>query len=156
MWHLSFPVWQFVIRGTVIYIFALVLIRLSGKREIGQMGAGEFVAILLVSNAVQNAMNGGDNSITGGLVLATVIIGLSVLIAYVSSRSPVADRIIRGQATVLIRDGKLVEGNVRRQFLSREEIQSAIEDQGADDISQVDLAVLESNGKVVVRKKREQ
>lgn len=153
MWKSTVPLWDLVIRGAIIYIFVLLLIRLSGKREIGQMGAGEFVAILLVSNAVQNAMNGGDNSITGGLVLSAVIVGLSVIFAFLSFKSQFVEYLIRGAPTVLIEDGKLLERNVRREFMSREEIEAALEDQGVDNISQVKLAVLESNGKVVVRKR---
>src|SRR5258708_23046300 len=74
LWSPSFPVWQFILRGSVIYISILLLLRLGGKRQVGQMGTGEFVAILLISNAVQNAMNGGGNSITRGLILAGVFV----------------------------------------------------------------------------------
>src|SRR6266700_2263913 len=87
LWTPSFPFWQFILRGAVVYLAVLLLLRLGGKRQIGQMGTGQFVAILLISNAVQNAMNGGDNSITGGLILTTVIILLSVGIAYLTYRS---------------------------------------------------------------------
>jgi len=155
MWHMSLPFWQFIIRGSIIYIFVLFLIRISGKREIGQMGAGEFVAILLVSNAVQNAMNGGDNSITAGLILSTVIIGLSTLFAYLALQSRVLDHLIKGQPTTLIRDGRIIARNARREFISQSEIQSALEAQGVDDIKQVKLAILESDGKIVVREKKQ-
>ena len=76
-----------IVRAGVVYIAVLILLRISGKRQMGQMGATEFVAILLISNAVQNAMNGGDNSLIGGLLLAVVLVGLSTLISFLTYRS---------------------------------------------------------------------
>ena len=99
LWRVSFPYWQFVLRAAIVYIFILVLIRIGGKREVGQMGAGEFVAILLISNAVQNSMNGGDNSVTGGLIMATVIVLLSTLVAYLTYKSKTFERVIQGTPT---------------------------------------------------------
>src|SRR5579872_3444105 len=87
LWSTSFPWWIFVVRGAVVYVAVLLLLRLGGKRQVGQMGTGEFVAVLLISNAVQNAMNGGDNSITGGLILAVVIVALSYFVTYATFRS---------------------------------------------------------------------
>src|SRR5471030_764488 len=97
LWSPSFPLWHFVLRGTVVYLSVILLLRLGGKRQVGQMGVGEFVAILLISNAVQNAMNGGDNSITGGIILATVIVGLSVLIDYLTYRSTTLEAWVEGR-----------------------------------------------------------
>jgi uncharacterized membrane protein YcaP (DUF421 family) len=77
------------IRAAVVYFSILILLRISGKRQLGQMGATEFVTILLISNAVQNSMNGGDNSLSGGLLLALVLIILSSLISYITYRSRV-------------------------------------------------------------------
>src|SRR5476649_1454775 len=84
--HSELPWWSLVIRAVVVYVAVLVLLRISGKRQVGQMGMTEFVALLLISNAVQNSMNGGDNSLVGGLVLATVLVVLSKGVGYVSYR----------------------------------------------------------------------
>src|SRR3984893_10200226 len=124
LWIPSFPIWHFVIRGSLIYIAILLLLRLGGKRQIGQMGAGEFVAILLISNAVQNAMNGGDNSITGGLILSTVIILLSVAIAYLTYKSKHWEAWIEGRPTLLIHQGIVVQKNLEKEFLSPHELKS--------------------------------
>src|ERR1700674_4255221 len=102
LWTPSFPLWHFILRGSVIYGAILLLLRLGGKRQVGQMATGEFVAILLISNAVQNAMNGGDNSLTAGLVLATVLILLSVAAAYLAYRSKRWEELLQGRPTLLI------------------------------------------------------
>src|SRR3954471_22910725 len=95
------PYWNLIVRAIVVYLAVLILLRISGKRQLGQMGATEFVAILLISNAVQNSMNGGDNSLTGGLILATVLVGLSALISYLTYRSRFFSTIFEGTPTLL-------------------------------------------------------
>lgn len=155
MWHLSFAWWEFIIRAAVVYAFVLLLIRLGGKREIGQMGAGEFVAILLVSNAVQNSMNGGDNSISGGLILSTVIIGLSVLVAYLTYKSRKLENIIQGQPRVLIRNGQVIEQKMRKELLNIHELRAILRRQGVQNLHDVALATLESDGYVSVTLKGE-
>src|SRR5438105_7271326 len=114
LWSPAFPVWHFVLRGSVIYLAILLLLRLGGKRQIGQMGPGEFVAILLISNAVQNAMNGGDNSISGGILLASVLILLSVAFAYLTYKSRHWANILEGTPTLLIHEGKLLRTNLEK------------------------------------------
>src|ERR1700722_9488052 len=98
-----------IIRAVVVYLAVLILLRISGKRQVGQMGATEFVAILLISNAVQNAMNGGDNSLTGGLLLAAILIALSTLISFLTFRSPFFTALFEGTPTLLIHKGKLIK-----------------------------------------------
>ena len=115
LWHTSIPYWEFVLRAVVVYVAILLLLRLGGKRQIGQMGAGEFVAILLISNAVQNSMNGGDNSITGGLILASVIIVLSVFVAWLTYKSKRWEIIIQGRPTLLVHHGKILHKNLDRR-----------------------------------------
>ena len=84
MWGPSLPWWHFIVRASVVYIVVLLLLRLGGKRQVGQMGTAQLVALLLISNAVQNAMNGNDGSITGGIILAGVIMGWSYVFELVS------------------------------------------------------------------------
>src|SRR6266851_9197123 len=143
LWTLSFPWWHFVLRGSVVYIAILLLLRLGGKRQIGQMGTGEFVAILLISNAVQNAMNGGDNSITGGLLLATTIILLSVLVAYATFKSKKVEALIQGRPRLLIHHGELLQQNLEKELLNVHELKTILRRQGIHDLSEIDQAVLE-------------
>jgi len=116
LWALSFPWWHFVLRGGIVYVAVLFLLRLGGKREIGQMGAGEFVAILLISNAVQNAMNGGDNSITSGMILASTLILLSGLFAYLTYKSRRWANLLEGTPTLLIHEGNCCAITWKKSF----------------------------------------
>jgi uncharacterized membrane protein YcaP (DUF421 family) len=155
LWNPSFAYWQFIVRGAVIYLAVLLLLRLGGKRQIGQMGTGEFVAILLISNAVQNAMNGGDNSITGGLILAAVLIGLSVLVDYLTYRSKACEVVLQGRPTLLIHQGKLLHPNLEKELLNVHEVKTMLRRQGIHDLAEVREAVLESGGWISVIKKDE-
>ncbi len=155
LWTPAFPWWHFVIRAGVVYCFVLVLLRLGGKRQIGQMGAGQFVAILLISNAVQNAMNGGDNSITGGLVLAGVIISLSVLAAYAAFKSKRWEALLQGHPTLLIHKGEILHANLEKELLNVHELKTLLRRQGLHNLDEIAEAVLESNGSVTVIKKSE-
>jgi uncharacterized membrane protein YcaP (DUF421 family) len=152
MWNMSFPGWQFIVRAAVVYIAIIVLLRLGGKRQVGQMGVGELVAILLISNAVQNSMNGGDNSITGGLILASVIIVLSIFMEYATFRSKRFENLIQGRPTLLIHHGKMIEHNLDRERLSPSELKAILRRQGIHDIHEVAEAILESDGYVSVTK----
>jgi len=155
LWITSFPLWHFVLRAGIVYTSVLLLLRLGGKRQIGQMGAGQFVAILLISNAVQNAMNGGDNSITGGLVLAAVIIGLSVLVAYMMFKSKKLEALFQGEPTILIHRGEIIQGNLKKELLNIHELKTILRRQGLHNLDEIAEAVLESNGSLSVIRKSE-
>src|ERR1700674_1306405 len=82
MWNLSLPWWEFVLRGAIVYVFLLVILRITGKRNTGQLAPFDLVLLLVLSNAVQNSMNGGDNTLTGGLVSATTLVMLNYAVGY--------------------------------------------------------------------------
>jgi len=153
LWDVSFPHWEFVVRAAVVYVFVLFLLRLGGKRQIGQMGVGEFVAILLISNAVQNSMNGGDNSITGGLILATALILLSVLVEYVTFKSKRIENLIQGRPTLLVHNGRILKENLQKEMLSTHELAALLRRQGIHRVDEIDSAILESDGFVSVTRK---
>src|SRR5258708_3707801 len=100
MFSPTVPVLELVLRAVVVYIAVLLLLRLGGKRQVGQMGVGEFVAVLLISNAVQNAMTGGDASLGGGVLLAAVIIALSSAVAYLTFRSKRFEELLQGRPSL--------------------------------------------------------
>src|SRR6187401_2478007 len=87
MWSLSLPWWEFMVRGAVVYVFVILLLRVTGKRQTGQLEPFDLVLLLVLSNAVQNSMNGGDNSITGGLILAATLVGLNWLTGWITFKS---------------------------------------------------------------------
>jgi uncharacterized membrane protein YcaP (DUF421 family) len=155
LFEVSFPYWQFIFRGAVVYISVLMLLRMGGKRQVGQMGVGEFVAILLISNAVQNAMNGGDNSITGGIILSAVIVSLSVGVAYLTYRSKRWQHIIQGHPTLLIHKGRILHQNMRKERMNNHELKALLRRQGIHEIHEVAEAVLESDGMLSVTKASE-
>lgn len=152
LWIPSLPFAHLLIRAAVVYVFVLILLRLSGKRQIGQMGPAEFVALLLVSNAVQNSMNGGDNSITGGLVLAAVIMGLSGLLGWLSYRSKRISDLIQGRPIMLVYKGEIVVHNLVKSGLAQRELHVMLRHQGFEDIRGIHEAVLEANGQLSVIK----
>jgi uncharacterized membrane protein YcaP (DUF421 family) len=146
MIHMDISAANLTIRAVVVYLSIVILLRISGKRQMGQMGATEFVAILLISNAVQNAMNGGDNSLAGGLLLAVVLIALSTLISYLTYRVQFFSSIFEGTPTILIHKGKLVSKNLARERLSIKELRVLLRKQGVHEIHEISAAVLEADG----------
>lgn len=150
LWLPSLPLAQILLRAAVTYAFVLLLLRLGGKRQIGQMGPAEFVALLLVSNAVQNSMNGGDDSITGGLILAGVIVGLSSAVGYFSYRSKRLADFIQGRPVLLVYKGEIIAPNLEKSRIASRELHVLLRHQGFHDLREIHEAVLEANGSLSV------
>ena len=155
MLHMTLPVSEFIIRAVVVYVAVLVLLRISGKREMGQMGATEFVAILLISNAVQNSMNGGDNSVTGGLILAVALIATSSLITYLTYKSKIARSLFEGTPTMLVHRGKILKANLRRERLNESDLKILLRKQGFHSLTEIETAILEADGQLSVFREAE-
>ena len=94
---MSIAWWEFVLRGIIIYVFLIALLRLTGKRQIGQMAPFDLVLLLVLSNAVQNSMNGGDNSVIGGMISAVTLVGLNWVVGILTFRSKTAEALIEGR-----------------------------------------------------------
>ena len=150
--HLDVPALNLIFRGFVVFTSVLILLRISGKRQLGQMSASEFVAILLISNAVQNAMNGGDNSLAGGLILAAVLISLSALVSWLTFRSRILSRILEGTPTLIIHKGRLVRKNLEHEKLNLSELKVLLRKQGIHEFHLVETAILEADGTLSVAK----
>ena len=134
------------IRAVVVFLSVLVLLRISGKKQVGQMGATEFVAILLISNAVQNSMNGGDNSLIGGIWLAFVLIVLSWGISVLTYRSRFFSSLFEGTPRLLVHNGKLIQSHLHKERISLTELKTLFRKQGIHHLSEVKSAVLEADG----------
>lgn len=141
---------QIIIRSAVVYVFLLVLLRFTGKRQIGQLAPFDLVLLLVLSNAVQNAMNGGDNSVLGGLISATTLVALNSLVALITARSKRAEALIEGHPMVLIHNGKLYDTMMDRANITRHELNSALRQAGCGCVEDVKYAVLENNGAISV------
>ena len=144
-----------VLRAAVVYLSVLILLRLSGKKQMGQLGATEFVAILLISNAVQNSMNGGDNSLSGGLLLAIVLISLSTLISYLTYKNRYFSLLFEGSPTLLIHKGQLIHKHLRKERMSESELRTLLRKQGFHHFQEISNAILESDGTLSVTKMTE-
>ena len=150
LFQLSAPWWHFVLRGVVIYLLVMLLIRVSGKRAVGQFTPFDLVLLILIGNAVQNGLNGGDDSLTGAAILAVCLIALNYAVAFVTSRSRAAEKIIEGVPVVLARDGHLFAGVLKRELVSDDDFTEALRMNGVADVADVQLALLETNGSISV------
>ena len=155
LFQLSAPWWHFVLRACAIYALVMVLVRVSGKRAVGQFTPFDLVLLILIGNAVQNGINGGDNSLTGAAIMATTLIALKYAVAYVTSRNRKVEKFVEGVPVLLARDGQLFEAVLRRELVSREDFREALRMNGVDDVAEVELALLETNGSISVVKKRD-
>ncbi len=150
LFELAMPWWEFVLRAAVVYVAVLVLVRLSGKRTIGQFTPFDMLLLVLLGTAVQNSLIGEDVSLLGGLILATTLIGLNYLVGFVTSRSARADRFIEGVPVVLARDGKLFERVMKKELLSGADFEEAMRKSGCENRGDVKLALLETNGQITI------
>jgi len=149
MFNLSAPWWNIVVRTLIIYVAVLIGLRLTGKREIGQMTPFDLVLILLIANAVQNAMVGSDNSVTGGLIAAGVLLVGNYGLAQARERLPWLRRAVEGSPTLLVNEGKFVQEHLRREGLNEDEV-AAIREHGVADVQDVRMAVLEVDGSISI------
>lgn len=147
---LAIPVWDIALRTFVVYVVLLLLVRLAGKREIGQMTAFDVVVIMLVANAVQNAMVGPDNSLIGGLAAAVVLIGVNYGVASLGIRSGLFKRALRGHPTLLVSRGQFVTPNLQREEIDPDDVVMAMREHGVESLEQVKLAVLETDGSISI------
>ncbi len=139
-----------VVRSLLVFVFLVVALRLGGKRELGQINVLDLAVLLLVSNALQNAMIGADNSLIGGIVGATTLFVVNYLFVRVVFRSRRASRILEGTPTVLLEHGRLHERALRSEVITEEELHSAALERGFERLADVDLIVLEPDGHLAV------
>ena len=146
MFLMPLPILEKLLRPVIVYLVLVLLLRLFGKRELAQLNPFDLVVLLSLSNTVQNAIIGDDNSVTGGLIGAFSLLAINWLVVRVLFRSRRLTRVIEGRATVLVRDGQIDKKALERESLSREELLSVIHRQGFEDFDQVRRCELEPNG----------
>src|SRR2546428_9190113 len=154
MWRAALSWWEFILRGIIIYGFLLVLLRLTGKRQVGQLAPFDLVLLLVLSNSVQNAMNGGDNSVLGGLISASVLVLLNYLLGLATYRSKKLEALVEGRPEILIHNGKLFTKVLEREKLTHHELNAALRAAGCACVEEVQYAVLENNGTISVQPKK--
>ena len=146
MFQMPLPLLEKLLRPVIIYLVLILLLRLFGKRELAQLNPFDLVVLLSLSNTVQNAIIGDDNSITGGVIGAFGLLGINWLVVKTLYSSPRLTRMIEGRETVLVRDGKIDQKAIRRESLTHKELMEVIHRQGFEHLSQVRQCVLEPNG----------
>ena len=144
-WH---TLLQIALRTGVIYLVVLIGVRLSGKREVGQMTPFDLTLLLLLSNSVQNAMTGPDTSLVGGIVAACTLLILNYGIGTLSGTNPAFRRLVQGEPSLLVHDGVAIESHMAREHVSMDELERALREHGIANVRDVALAVLEVDGSI--------
>ncbi len=139
---------EIVLRTVVIYLVVLVGVRLSGKREVGQMTPFDLVLLLLISNSVQNAMTGPDTSVLGGIAAAITLLIMNYLVAEVAGTNRRFRRFVEGQPSLLVHDGKVIEPHMAKEHVSMDQLQRAMREHGINTYHDLALAVLEVDGSI--------
>lgn len=150
LFELSAPWWHFVLRAVAVYAMVMVLIRLSGKRAVGQFTPFDLVMLILIGNAVQNGLNGGDNSLTGALLLAGCLIVLNFIVAWSTARFQRVEQVVEGVPKVLARNGTVFHDVLRHELVSLDDFHKALRMNNLADVEDVALALLETNGSISV------
>lgn len=143
------------LRTAIVYSCVLIGLRLSGKREVGQMTPFDLVLLMLLANAVQNAMTGPDTSVTGGLAAAATLLAINLLVTRFVWRNRRLRKFVEGTPTLLIHHGVTLEANLARERISLDDLHEIIRERGVESVKDVGLAVLEVDGTISILKKDE-
>ena len=152
IWHdmfvLGIPVAEKIVRPILVYFFLIIGLRLSGKRELAQLNPFDLVVLLTLSNTVQNAIIGDDNTLVGGVIGASTLLGVNYLVARVLYSNRRLERIVEGDADVLVENGEVRHDRLKKELLTVAELESAAHRQGFASLDEVDRAVLEMGGAI--------
>jgi uncharacterized membrane protein YcaP (DUF421 family) len=159
IWHdlfaMGIPVTEKAVRTAAVYLLIVVLLRLAGKRDMAGLNSLDLCVMLLLSNVVQNAVIGPDNSLVGGVLGAVILVGLNAALAQLVSRSGALSRLTEGTPTTLAADGKWNVRALRREALRRDDVDAALRRQNANDVSELQSLILQPGGAVVATVKPE-
>ena len=150
IFDMSVPWYEILLRTFVVYVTVLVLLRVAGKRELGQMTPFDLVVILVIANAVQNAMTGGDNSLIGGMLAAATLTVVNIAVGRWGSRLPLFRRLVASEPRLLLRDGKPIKKALDEERVDIEELEMAAREHGIADLAGVAAAVLEEDGSISI------
>ncbi|WLT29953.1 DUF421 domain-containing protein [Geothrix sp. PMB-07] len=150
MWKIAQPWWEFVLRGLLVYGFLLITLRLTGKRQVGQLAPFDLVLLLVLSNAVQNSMNAGDNTVAAGFILVATLLAANGLLSWITWRSKKAETLLEGRPQILVHNGQVDEAMLAAERITRHELMAAVRQAGLSDLAEVRVAILETNGRINV------
>ena len=147
---MNFDFLEIIGRSVVVYLFIVIAIRIAGKKELAQLSVIDLVFILLISNAVQNAMVGSDSSLVGGIVAAATLFIVNIILKFVTYKFKKANSLLEGEPVLLIHNGVLIQKNLDKEKIPLDEIEAAVREHGVDKIKDVNLAVLEIDGNISI------
>lgn len=148
MFVLAVPLLEKILRPIAIYAFLIISLRLSGKRELVQLNPFDLVVLLTLSNTVQNAIIGDDNTVTGGVIGATSLLVVNYLVVRFLYNHRQLDQFVEGRADILIEEGKVRMGNLKRELITMAQLEAAARKQGFESIHEVQQCVLEPGGTI--------
>lgn len=154
MLHLGLPVAEKMLRPVLVYTFLVVGLRMAGKRELAQLNPFDLVVLLTLSNTVQNAIIGDDNSVTGGVIGASTLLAVNYLVVRFLFRHESLDRLVEGDADVLVEDGAVRTDRLEAELITRAELESAARKQGFESLDAVQRAILEPGGSITFTAKK--
>ena len=150
MLSMSVPWWELIVRSAIVYAALIGILRATGKRQVGQLAPFDLVLLLVLSNAVQNSMNGGDNSLIGGLISAVTLITLNHVVGIATFKSKRLEAIVEGRPLIIVHNGRVFEDVLARAKLTHHELDAALRQNGCACVDEVHSAILENNGSISV------
>ena len=153
MFDLDVAWWELIVRGVVVYCLLLLMVRISGRRTVGQFTPFDLLVVMLLSEAVSNSLTGGDNSLVGGLILAATLIALNMLAAFLSSHSRKASDVLDGTPVLLGRDGKIFFDVLKKCRLAQGEVEQALREADCP-LEKMQCTFLEADGRITIQTKQ--
>jgi uncharacterized membrane protein YcaP (DUF421 family) len=154
MFHLGLPVLEKILRPIIVYVFLIVGLRLAGKRELAQLNPFDLVVLLTLSNTVQNAIIGDDNSVSGGLIGAATLLAINYLVVKFLYNHEKLNRLVEGDADILIDNGEIKQDRLKKELVTMYELEAAAHKQGFASLDEVERAILEPGGTIAFIGKR--
>ncbi len=150
MWELTVPPWELVVRGTIVYIALLFGLRLAGKQQVGQLTIADLVIVLLISNALENAMVGGDESLGAGLIVALTLVVVEKGITIWRAHSKRFQKVLEGDPAILYWRGHIRFDRLRKEHMTKDDLKTFLREQGYMNFEEVELVVLETDGQISI------
>jgi uncharacterized membrane protein YcaP (DUF421 family) len=150
MFSMDTPLLEIFLRGTIMYLGLFIMLRVIRRRESTELGVTDLLVVVLLADAAQNAMAGEYTSITDGLLLVATIVGWSFVLDWLAYHFPLVQRLVHSPPLLLVKDGQIMRRNLRKEFLTEEELESQLRKQGVDDMRQVKRSYMEPDGRISV------
>jgi uncharacterized membrane protein YcaP (DUF421 family) len=154
MFDMDLPWWEFILRTAIVYACLMVMVRVSGKRTVGQFTPFDLVVVMLLAEAVTNSLTGGDHSLAGGMIAAATLIILNLAAAWATSRSRAVGSALEGSATLIGRDGQIYKEVLKRERVPEPDVEQALREADCE-LTDMRCAFLEADGKISILKRQE-